>query len=328
MSADARTLIFVSMRAGGQGALDLWMSTRRTADDPWGEPVNLGDGINSHAGDTLPFLSADGRILIYNSNRDGNHHPWIAERGRVADPWDKARPFTEVGRRVNRFQLLDFGSALFNSPWKSRCSVSHWNPETKQWDASGTLTPCADGGHGDSAFYCEATSTLYFDSDRPGGQGKTDLWMSRRVKKQQSTPAAAPTDYDRLQGSWVCVEAVMGNKPLSKEALAATTLMFDHDQIEARGIGAKPLRWKYALGGFRGRKWIGFFNGTRQPTNCRLRGSMSSKATRCKSASITQIVRGRAISRRRTSRIISWACFGGSRPTRRSDSRRSAPLAF
>ena len=44
----------------GYGGSDLWVSTRATKADPWGEPMNLGDVVNTSSDDDLPCISADG----------------------------------------------------------------------------------------------------------------------------------------------------------------------------------------------------------------------------------------------------------------------------
>ncbi|MFM7154051.1 MAG: hypothetical protein ACKOZV_07980 [Bacteroidota bacterium] len=65
-----RTVIFASRRKGGQGGLDLWMTTFQ--DSTWSEPVNLGSRINSPYDETTPFLARNGRTLWFSSNRTGS----------------------------------------------------------------------------------------------------------------------------------------------------------------------------------------------------------------------------------------------------------------
>ena len=70
ISADGLVLIFTSDRPGGSGRIDLWMTRRSTIDGPWSEPVNLGPTINSDKRENQPEISADGRSLLFCSNRD------------------------------------------------------------------------------------------------------------------------------------------------------------------------------------------------------------------------------------------------------------------
>ena len=66
ISADGRILFFASDRSGGYGgAADIWVTSRATTNDPWGEPVNLGPIINSSASEDYPNVSADGSTLFF-----------------------------------------------------------------------------------------------------------------------------------------------------------------------------------------------------------------------------------------------------------------------
>ena len=71
ISADGLCLVFSGDRPGGSGAWDLWVATRRTKEDPWGDPVNLGPGINSSGTDAMADISDDGSVLLFASDRSG-----------------------------------------------------------------------------------------------------------------------------------------------------------------------------------------------------------------------------------------------------------------
>ncbi len=66
MSADGKTLFFVSDRKGGYGGRDLYKATLAT-DGSWGNVQNLGDKINTKYDDDAPFIHPDGRTLIFSS---------------------------------------------------------------------------------------------------------------------------------------------------------------------------------------------------------------------------------------------------------------------
>ena len=51
ISSDGLSLYFISSRPGGVGGRDIWVTTRTTTDENWGEPVNLGPTINTPAGE-------------------------------------------------------------------------------------------------------------------------------------------------------------------------------------------------------------------------------------------------------------------------------------
>ncbi|MFK7809482.1 MAG: OmpA family protein [Saprospiraceae bacterium] len=72
LSADGRTIYFSSDRAGGQGSMDIWFSTR-DEEGKWGIPQNLGEVINTNGLDRTPFIHPDGQTLYFMS--DG--HPGL-----------------------------------------------------------------------------------------------------------------------------------------------------------------------------------------------------------------------------------------------------------
>jgi hypothetical protein len=65
ISSDGLELYFESDRPGGYGLDDLYVSTRATTEDGWGEPVNLGPTINSPLWEHCPTISADGLTLFF-----------------------------------------------------------------------------------------------------------------------------------------------------------------------------------------------------------------------------------------------------------------------
>jgi len=72
ISADGLSLYFNSSRPGGFGDVDLWVTMRKTKDDLWGTPFNLGSTVNSAKRDLNPDISADGSTLYFVSMRPGS----------------------------------------------------------------------------------------------------------------------------------------------------------------------------------------------------------------------------------------------------------------
>jgi Tol biopolymer transport system component len=68
---DGLELFFYSIRAGGVGGVDLWVSTRESLDQPWSTPVNVGAPVNSSATELHPYLSSDRETLFFGSARAG-----------------------------------------------------------------------------------------------------------------------------------------------------------------------------------------------------------------------------------------------------------------
>jgi len=67
VSADGKTLFFVSSKPGGKGGSDIWIS-KMGENGSWTEPVNAGDRINTSGDETSPFIHFDGKSLYFASN--------------------------------------------------------------------------------------------------------------------------------------------------------------------------------------------------------------------------------------------------------------------
>ncbi|MCB9187320.1 MAG: PD40 domain-containing protein [Flavobacteriales bacterium] len=67
ISADGKTLYFVSNRSGGLGGMDIWV-TRLAPNGEWSVPRNLGDIINTPFSEETPFIHPDGKTLYFTSN--------------------------------------------------------------------------------------------------------------------------------------------------------------------------------------------------------------------------------------------------------------------
>ena len=70
ISADGKTLYFVSNRPGGQGGNDIW-KVEVKGDNTYGEPQNLGDKINTPANDNFPYITSEGKLYFSSDGRKG-----------------------------------------------------------------------------------------------------------------------------------------------------------------------------------------------------------------------------------------------------------------
>ena len=67
ISADGKTLYFVSTRNGGYGGYDIWKSDLNS-DGSWTIPLNLGPEINTPFDEQSPFIHPDDESLYFSSN--------------------------------------------------------------------------------------------------------------------------------------------------------------------------------------------------------------------------------------------------------------------
>jgi outer membrane protein OmpA-like peptidoglycan-associated protein len=67
ISADGKTLYFVSDRPGGYGGYDIYKAMKNDNGE-WSAPVNLGPTINSIGNEKSPFIHPDGKTLYFSSD--------------------------------------------------------------------------------------------------------------------------------------------------------------------------------------------------------------------------------------------------------------------
>jgi Tol biopolymer transport system component len=64
IAPDESYIVFDSIREGGHGSSDLYISFRK-ADETWGPAINLGDKINTSAAENYPSVSPDGNFIFF-----------------------------------------------------------------------------------------------------------------------------------------------------------------------------------------------------------------------------------------------------------------------
>ena len=67
IAPDESYLLFDSEREGGYGDSDIYISFRKQ-DGSWGNPINLGDKINTEAWEASASVTPDGKYLFFNRN--------------------------------------------------------------------------------------------------------------------------------------------------------------------------------------------------------------------------------------------------------------------
>jgi hypothetical protein len=192
-------LYFVSDRSGGCGGNDMYVSFRKDKRDNlgWETPVNLGCQVNSPQGDTRPspFEGDDGtEYLYFSSSRPGGlggldiYVSTMQSDGTFGPParvdglnttFADARP--NVRERDGLEIFFDSnrggGSGGFDLWTSTRASVSD------PWSTPTNLGPIVNSSATEQRPSLSWDGTaLYFLSDRPGGSGGIDLWVTTRTK--------------------------------------------------------------------------------------------------------------------------------------------------
>ena len=86
ISCDEQQLFFVSDRQPSFGQTDIFVCHRQ-ANGSWGEPQNLGEGVNTPMAEEAPFLSNDGQTLYFSSTG----HRTLGDEDIFASWWDNSQ---------------------------------------------------------------------------------------------------------------------------------------------------------------------------------------------------------------------------------------------
>ena len=70
VSADGKTIYFVSDRPGGIGNNDIWMA-EKTNGESWGKAVNLGPEINTPGNEMFPYIRGNGELYFASNSHPG-----------------------------------------------------------------------------------------------------------------------------------------------------------------------------------------------------------------------------------------------------------------
>jgi hypothetical protein len=188
MSKDGLSLYFSSMRPGGLGSGDLWVSQRSDADAPWGTPRNLGPMINSGGNEGAPHLSRDGHHLFFASSRGGSMDIWLSWRAHVHDDFGWEAP-VRIDAPVSDSAAFEGGTWLLGREMylaSDRLSPGLLDIFVAFVRGDGTVTSLAPVSELNTAANDVRPSVrwdgreMFIASNRPGGLGMADVWVSTR----------------------------------------------------------------------------------------------------------------------------------------------------
>ena len=160
-------------------------------------PENLGSGVNSPDDEYLPTLTADGQTLIFTRyNRPAMAEDFCQSRKRDAQ-WGKAVRMAEplnseenegAGCISQDGRILYF-TACGRKDGMGRCDLYISYRKEGGWSQPQNLGPAINSGGWESQPSLSIDGqTLYFVSDRKGGQGGMDIWCSHLVEGRWTSP--------------------------------------------------------------------------------------------------------------------------------------------
>jgi Tol biopolymer transport system component len=203
IARNGHTLFFVSSRGGGCGRADIYVTRHRP--DGWDDPRNLGCNVNSAADEASPFPlpePGNGKVLYFSSVRPGGFAPdadgatagdsdlYVSERhdGVYGTPelvpgantaFEDGQPnVRRDGREIFFFSnrpgtlgMADIYAATRASAFDSWSQPFNLGPNVNSANGAETRPSLSWDG-----------TTLYFGSNRPGGEGSTDHYVTTRSR--------------------------------------------------------------------------------------------------------------------------------------------------
>ena len=118
LSADGRTLYFVSNRHDGRGGYDIWVSYL-DQENQWTKAVNLGSAINTPDDEVSPFIHVNGRTLFFSSKGYkgfGGFDIYYSERSPEGwtEPENLGYPINTHDDQVSLFVTTDGKKAFYS----------------------------------------------------------------------------------------------------------------------------------------------------------------------------------------------------------------------
>jgi hypothetical protein len=198
LTHSGRSLYIVTNRPGGQGLNDIWVSQRSNPQAPWGQPFNLGPLINGPGNDSGPNFTPDDLCMFFASpvaaGSGAGQRIYVSCR---IDPNDDTawQPPTRLGPNINAFQASD--PFYFIDPVSGQATLYFASPNRPGGPGDFDLFKSDVGPDGQflPAVPVTELNTLFrethpwihqdglvllFSSNRPGGFGGIDLWVSTR----------------------------------------------------------------------------------------------------------------------------------------------------
>lgn len=194
ITADGRTLYFVSNRPGGVGGHDFWITRKeKRLDTVFTAPENLGAPVNTELNEGVASIAADGQTIFFTGcNRpDGLGDCDIYEAELDGGKWMNVRNISEINSAYwdSQPSVSSDGKTLYfvsNRPGATgglgdRDIYYSTKMGDGRWSAPRNLGPPINTDEReDSPFIIAGSGALYFSSAGHGGFGGLDFFVSVR----------------------------------------------------------------------------------------------------------------------------------------------------
>ena len=153
------------------------------------KPKNLGPNINNSGNQYLPALTADGQTLIYAMVVGrGNAHEDFYQSQLKDGEWQKSAPIraintpnSEAAHTISADGKMLIFTACNRKTGYGSCDLFFTELKCGEWTEVKVIDPPVSSGNWESQPSLSPDGkTLFFASDRAGGIGRKDLWMTQK----------------------------------------------------------------------------------------------------------------------------------------------------
>ena len=197
---DGKTVYFASIREGGMGKYDIYMS--KLENGVWTKAELLPPPINTAKDEYDPFITPDGTRLFFASNRDNGEEYWDCEiyiSEWDGEKWSQPRIYDSTFVTPDKPDWgvtipKDFQTFIFSSgrapakPQSVQIFQSTWRGD--KWSEPVALpAPVNSGGWEATPYITPDGKTLYLCSDRDGEDKQdVDIWKFDFINGEWTNP--------------------------------------------------------------------------------------------------------------------------------------------
>ncbi len=187
LSGDGVYLVYASRRGDGKTS-NLYMSTN--VNGQWDSPVDM-NKLNSDKDDTTPFISHDGTMIVFSSNREGgdpaekkeNYNLYVSFK--VDNQWIepvKLSADVNSGENESAPSLNSDNSVLYFTRWPAgepeKSNIYRATLTDNGFSNVEKLPEIINSGNSEFSFIpSRKREGFYFASGRPGGFGSRDIYF-------------------------------------------------------------------------------------------------------------------------------------------------------
>jgi outer membrane protein OmpA-like peptidoglycan-associated protein len=186
VSPDGQHLFFVrnnhESNIGDSDDADIWMSDLQP-DATWSSPVNLGFPINNEEKNIICGISLDASVLYFTN---GKNIYFTKKKGRVWTSVEQVLVSLKSETAITAFVSIDQKTLIFAA--KNEQSVGEndlfiaFKGDSSKWSLPISMGQNINTIHDENNVFLSADNqTIYFCSNRPGGNGGYDWYSSMRL---------------------------------------------------------------------------------------------------------------------------------------------------